>query len=415
MVRQGSVGFVVTAIATISRDLGLVTLIAFLLWRNNETKDRIGLHLRGGVQDVIRGMVLFVVVFIAAGYLDQLLRAAGFSAPSTPTPKFLTAQGPAEYALALLLVAVVAVAEEIIFRGYLILRLTTVTGSSTVAIALSSIIFSLGHGYEGTAGVVTVGFMGLAFALVYVWTGSLVAPSFPMDEFRAFGIAATSFLPILASDDDLTDPLARRRHFDWAWQAVRYRYRSAGECGDEFKALLANPSGLWVAGWGDEEMMYKLERCIYMFFMSGLSVFESFGYCLYFLGGALQPDDFPHIATPRKISLGATSKAFAAVFPNAALTAQLGALLQTPEFMKIQECRNLLAHRLSGRRSVRGWSNGNACTHEETWHIPGSTDALRFSDDMLHRHLDEIASMLKPLTTGAREFAESQKSAAVPS
>lgn len=239
--------------------------------------------------------------------------------------------------------------------------------------------------------------------------------SFPMDEFRAFGIAATSNLPKLLSDEDLTDPLARRRHFDWAWQAVRYRYRSAAECGDEFKALLANPSDLWVAGLGDEEMMYKLERCIYMFFMSCRSVFESFGYCLYFFGGALQPGDFPYIAIPRKISLRVTSKAFAVVFPNAAITAQLAALLEKPEFIKIQEHRNLLAHRLSGRRSVRGWSDGNTHTHEETWHIPGSTDALQFSDDMLHRHLDEIAGMLKTLTTGAREFAESQKPAAVPS
>jgi len=59
-------------------------------------------------------------------------------------------------------------------------------------------------------------------------------------------------------------------------QAVRYRYRLCTECSEEFKALLANPSETWQAGWGDEELMYKLERCIYVFFMSGLSVFESF-------------------------------------------------------------------------------------------------------------------------------------------
>jgi membrane protease YdiL (CAAX protease family) len=41
---------------------------------------------------------------------------------------------------------------------------------------LFAVVFSLGHGYEGTAGVVTVGFIGLAFALVYQWRGSLVAP-----------------------------------------------------------------------------------------------------------------------------------------------------------------------------------------------------------------------------------------------
>lgn len=51
-----------------------------------------------------------------------------------------------------------------------------VTGSVALGVILSSFVFSLGHGYEGTAGVASVGAMGLIFALVYVWRQSLVAP-----------------------------------------------------------------------------------------------------------------------------------------------------------------------------------------------------------------------------------------------
>ena len=241
-------------------------------------------------------------------------------------------------------------------------------------------------------------------------------PAFPLDDFRAFGIAAGAFLPRLLSDEDLNDPLAKRRHFDWAWQAVRYRYRSCAESGEEFKGLLANPSQSWVAGWGDEELTYRLERCIYIFFMSGLSVFESFGFCLYFLGGALQVGDFPHIATPKKITLATTSKAFTAAFPTAAITTCLAALLKKPEFGKIDAIRNLLAHRLSGRHSVQGETRihtdgTHTHTQEETWHIPGLRQKLKFGDDMLERHLDEITGMLSTLTTEAREFAESKKPA----
>jgi membrane protease YdiL (CAAX protease family) len=54
--------------------------------------------------------------------------------------------------------------------------LKAVTASPAVAVVLSAAIFSLGHGYEGSAGVVTVGVMGLVFALVYLWRKSLVAP-----------------------------------------------------------------------------------------------------------------------------------------------------------------------------------------------------------------------------------------------
>ena len=47
--------------------------------------------------------------------------------------------------------------------------------------------------------------------------------SFPEVDFRAFGVAAAQFSPDLPSDEALCDPPEKRRHFDWWWQAVRYR------------------------------------------------------------------------------------------------------------------------------------------------------------------------------------------------
>jgi membrane protease YdiL (CAAX protease family) len=68
------------------------------------------------------------------------------------------------------------VSEETIFRGYLILRFEAVTASPLGAAVLSSLVFSVGHGYEGSAGLITIGTMGFAFALIYLWRQSLVAP-----------------------------------------------------------------------------------------------------------------------------------------------------------------------------------------------------------------------------------------------
>lgn len=173
-IQEGSVSFQLTAAATILRDVGLVGLIVFFLWRNRESIERIGWTFVDGWQDAALGAVLFVPMFFGTGSLEQILKSAGFSSPATP--RALTPKGPAEFLLASVLVVVVAIAEEIIFRGYLILRLKAVTGSAVAAAILSSIVFALGHGYEGTAGVVTVGFMGLFFALVYLSRKSLVAP-----------------------------------------------------------------------------------------------------------------------------------------------------------------------------------------------------------------------------------------------
>jgi membrane protease YdiL (CAAX protease family) len=177
VVKQGEMSFVLTAVSTILRDLALASLILFFLWRNRESIRSLGWTLKNGWKEVALGIGLFVPVVFGAAWLDRFLQMAGFSVPATQQPSFLTAVGPWEFVLAFFLVAIVAVAEETIFRGYLILRFGAITGSRTVAVLVSTVIFSLGHGYEGTAGVITVGALGLAFALVYVWRKSLVAPT----------------------------------------------------------------------------------------------------------------------------------------------------------------------------------------------------------------------------------------------
>lgn len=235
--------------------------------------------------------------------------------------------------------------------------------------------------------------------------------SFPMDEFRAFGLATRPFFPPVLSSEDLSDSLHRRTNFDWSWQAVRYRYRSAAEASEEFRALLANPSETWVAGLGDEEFTYKLEHCIYTFFLSAFSVFDSFAYCLYFLGHSLQPAAFPCAATPRKITQWRTAQAFKAAFPEAAITSALAGLATEERFRQLDELRNILAHRLSGRRSIRASSTleldgVHTNWYEEKWHIPGASESPIFDQEMLQRYLDYVADMLRPVIASAREFAE---------
>ncbi len=176
LARKGQISFVLVAFATMFRDLALVALVSFFLWRNGERAARIGWRLDRFFQDVLLGAVLFLPVSSGIAMLDTVLRKIGFSQPSAPLPAFLSVHGLQQMILAGILVAVVAVSEEIIFRGYLILRISAVTRSTAAAVILSCVIFSLGHGYEGSAGVASVGVMGLAFALIYLWRGSLVAP-----------------------------------------------------------------------------------------------------------------------------------------------------------------------------------------------------------------------------------------------
>jgi membrane protease YdiL (CAAX protease family) len=176
LVHRSDMGFVLVATATIFRDLALVGLVAFFLWRNGEQAGLIGWRFENHWRDALLGAVLFLPVSSAIGLLERSLYRIGLSQPSTPLPRFLSAHGLAEVVLAIVLVTVVAISEETIFRGYLILRLSAVTHSTVAAVLLSSVIFSLGHRYEGSAGAVSVGVMGFVFAVVYLWRGSLLAP-----------------------------------------------------------------------------------------------------------------------------------------------------------------------------------------------------------------------------------------------
>jgi membrane protease YdiL (CAAX protease family) len=174
-VKQGNLSFVLVAVATILRDLGLVGLVLYFLWRNRERVARIGWDFRHRLQDVFIGLALFFPTFIAASGLERWLLSLGFKTPATPLPQLQAVGGIGDTILGVILVLIVAFAEETIFRGYLILRVGSLTSSSAAAVLISTAVFSLGHGYEGSAGIVTVAFLGLVFALVFLWRRSLVA------------------------------------------------------------------------------------------------------------------------------------------------------------------------------------------------------------------------------------------------
>lgn len=172
---QSEMNFMPSAIYAILNDLGLVSLVFYFIWRNSESPRRIGWTADKWSWEVLWGLVLFLPVMLGANLLESSLHTMGFSAP-TRLPSFLAASGHADIVLAVVLVTVVALVEETVFRGYLILRLNTVTRSPWTAVLLSSAVFALGHGYEGIAGVISVYFLGVVLALVYLWRRSLVAP-----------------------------------------------------------------------------------------------------------------------------------------------------------------------------------------------------------------------------------------------
>jgi membrane protease YdiL (CAAX protease family) len=173
---QVSQGIILTALSVIFRDLQLTGLILFFLWRNAESVGSIGWTSRDWPRQIALGILLFPAMFLGAGLTAWLFQKMGFSAPHSALRSVLSVHSWSQAPLGCLLVAVVAICEETIFRGYLLLRFAGVTRSMPFAVFLSTLIFTMGHGYEGGVGLAAVGVLGLFFALVYLRTQSLIAP-----------------------------------------------------------------------------------------------------------------------------------------------------------------------------------------------------------------------------------------------
>ncbi len=114
---QPGTGFMGVAILSILNDLGMVSLVFYFVWRNRETLRRIGWTLQNLPREVGWGLVLFFPIFYSANRLESALHSAGLSAPSK-LPSFLVATGHFRLVLAVILVIVVAIVEETVFRGY---------------------------------------------------------------------------------------------------------------------------------------------------------------------------------------------------------------------------------------------------------------------------------------------------------
>jgi membrane protease YdiL (CAAX protease family) len=171
---QIDVSFVTAAIAIAMRDAGLVGLIFLLLSRNGERFSNIGWTFTRGYWYVAAGLIVFPAFLYGQALLQTHLMERGWSAHQPPP--YLLVHAREELPLAVLISAINGIAEEIIFRGYLLMRLTAITGRADLAIVASAGIFGIGHLYQGSSSVVVLTFLGAALGIIVVRTKSLVIP-----------------------------------------------------------------------------------------------------------------------------------------------------------------------------------------------------------------------------------------------
>ena len=158
------------AAAAIGAGFGLV------LWMGNELSTRLADAVGATYDETVRGML---------------------------APETATGWG----GLLLVVLPVIAVAEELLFRAALIgVPAAGFDVSPWLLAVVSSLAFALGHGAQGRLGVVVTGVLGLALAAGYILTGSLFVV-----VVAHYVVNATEFLVYeYVGTDEPVDALARR-------------------------------------------------------------------------------------------------------------------------------------------------------------------------------------------------------------
>lgn len=124
-------------------------------------------------------LALGVAVGVVFYLLNEAVATVGRRRGWTGTERLRATLAPdSTFGWLLLLVVVlplVAVVEELLFRGALVGVLAVGTDLSPWLLAVgSSSAFALGHGAQGRLGVVVTGLLGFGLAAVFVFTGSLL-------------------------------------------------------------------------------------------------------------------------------------------------------------------------------------------------------------------------------------------------
>jgi membrane protease YdiL (CAAX protease family) len=85
--------------------------------------------------------------------------------------------------------------EEIYFRAYLLGRFDQAGIPRTLGVAVSTLLFALGHVYEGALGLALALLLGLYFSLVYLWSRSVHVPAVAHGLFNAAMLAVGLLAP----------------------------------------------------------------------------------------------------------------------------------------------------------------------------------------------------------------------------
>ena len=153
-----------------------LVLIRLVLWLRRSNWREFGLKRpRSWLKTILLAVGgLITVYFVVIITMPLVTRLTGQPVDKSPFDG-LRENVPALIFSLLAVWTLAAFGEELIFRGYLMNTLARVLGNRNVgwifACFINSILFGVGHTYQGISGVILLGIVGLLYALFYLGCG----------------------------------------------------------------------------------------------------------------------------------------------------------------------------------------------------------------------------------------------------
>jgi membrane protease YdiL (CAAX protease family) len=155
---------------------GAATAVAMTLGRGGSLAD-LGFRRPARWATVPAWAFGILVVFVVAQNVVPLLAAPFFDLPEPDMSRYDAVRGnlPAAVSLALLLPLTAAIPEEILYRGFLIERLTHLfagtRGASVLAVLAQALMFGSVHFQWGFGGIVVTAIMGAVWGFAFLLCG----------------------------------------------------------------------------------------------------------------------------------------------------------------------------------------------------------------------------------------------------
>ena len=170
-------------VAAAIRGALIILLLLLLLRADGQPLAALGIVRQGALRELVAstwmtagafGVQIAAAIPIAiVGVLTGIMNRE--ASQRTETLGVIAGQGSiAEFMLA---VVVAAAFEEVAFRGFLTPRMRTLTGSWPWAIVVVSVVFGLGHIYEGALAVGQTAFLGVYFSVLLLARRRLLGPT----------------------------------------------------------------------------------------------------------------------------------------------------------------------------------------------------------------------------------------------